>query len=208
MQIRNPAFKSKRSAQWTRERIDQLGKQEVQQLRTNAGTLGETEIVALCDEALLTRPKGNGKKSAAPAKGAKHLVSRGKAFEARGVHLEDARTSWGGVRKSDSTVVLSLWANAIKLRDGQCTYLLWAPNVNGSRPWSDTSAGKERRRHCELALENGAEGLLVYGEALEGHIPEDKARSVHGVDPESVVRLEIEQHGEEFWATWGKKAVL
>jgi hypothetical protein len=51
------------------------------------------------------------------------------------------------------------------------------------------------------------EGLLVYGEALDGHLPEDKARSVHGVDPETVLRFKVEKRGEEYWAVWGKKLV-
>jgi hypothetical protein len=36
-------------------------------------------------------------------------------------------------------------------------------------------------------------------------LPEDKARSVHGVDPETVLRFKVEKRGEEYWAVWGKK---
>jgi hypothetical protein len=105
-------------------------------------------------------------------------------------------------------VVLSLWADAVQSRDGGCGYLLWAPNVGGARPWSDTASGQERLKHCQLGLErDGAEGLLVYGETLDGYLPEDKARSVHGVDPETVLRFKVEKHGEEYWAVWGKKLV-
>jgi len=137
---------------------------------------------------------------------ARHLVSRSEAFQARSVHLEDPRASWGGVRHSDGTVVMSLWADAIESRGGSCGYLLWAPNTGGSRPWSDTPAGIKRLEHCKLAMANGvAEGLLVYGEALEGFIPEDRARSVHGVDPETVLLFTVEKYGKEYWASWGHK---
>ena len=110
------------------------------------------------------------------------------------------------MRKSDGAVVIGLWADAIESGDGTCSYLLWAPNVDGSRPWSDKAGGKERLEHCKLALTAGlVEALLVYGERLEGHIPEDRTRSVHGVDPETVVSLKVERRGEEYWAVWGRK---
>ena len=208
MQPGKEAFRARRSAAWTRERVDNLSKQEIQQLRANAGDLGEHDIVTLCDEALRSLPKGGGKRGAALAKTkkARRLISRGKAFEARGVHLDDARASWGGVRSSDGVVVMSLWADAVKLRDGACNYLLWAPNVDGARPWSDTPPGQERLKHCQLALEGaGAEGLLVFGERLDGYLPEERARSVHGVDPETVLRFKVEKQGDEYWAVWGKK---
>src|SRR6266851_4448142 len=192
MQAGKEAFRARRSAAWTRERVGNLSKQEIQQLRTNAGNLGEQDVVTLCDEALLALPKGGGKRNLALAKNgkARRLISRGKAFEARGVHLDDARGSWGGVRSSDGVVVMSLWA----------------PNVDGARPWSDTPSGQERLKHCQLALEGaGAEGLLVFGERLDDHLPEEKARSVHGVDPETVLRFKVEKQGDEYWAVWGKK---
>jgi len=208
MQPGKEAFRARRSAAWTRERVDNLSKQEIQQLRANAGDLGEHDIVTLCDEALRSLPKGGGKRGAALAKTkkARRLISRGKAFEARGVHLDDARASWGGVRSSDGVVVMSLWADAVKLRDGACNYLLWAPNLDGARPWSDTPSGQERLKHCQLALEGaGAEGLLVFGERLDAYLPEERARSVHGVDPETVLRFKVEKQGDEYWAVWGKK---
>src|SRR5207253_6117392 len=43
----------------------------------------------------------------------------------------------------------------------------------------------------------GAEGLLVFGERLDGHLPEERARSVHGVDPETVLRSEERRVGKE-----------
>src|SRR5216684_1356678 len=196
MQAGKEAFRARRSAAWTRERVDNLSKQEIQQLRTNAGNLGEQDVVTLCDEALLALPKGGGKRNLALAKNgkARRLISRGKAFEG------------GGVRSSDGVVVMSLWADAVKSRDGACNYLLWAPNVDGARPWSDTPSGQERLKHCQLALEGaGAEGLLVFGERLDDHLPEERARSVHGVDPETVLRFKVEKQGDEYWAVWGKK---
>lgn len=210
MQAPHAGFKSRRSAEWTRERIDELGKAEIEQLRANAETLGETAIATLCEEVLRVRPRNGAKRADAPAGSAKKrkgLISRAKAFEARGIFLQDARSSWGGVRKSDGVVVISIWASGIQSHDGGCSYLLWAPNVEGSHPWSDKPAGKERLEHCRLAHERGsAEGLLVYGERLEGHIPEDRARTVEGVDPETVVHFNIEQRGKEYWAVWGKKS--
>jgi hypothetical protein len=190
---------------WTRERIDKLDRQEVEQLRSNAAGLGEEGVVALCTEALQSRPKTNRGSASAKNPKVKRLISRGKAFEARGVFVQDPRTSWGGVRKSDGAVVLTLWSDDVVSRDGGCSYLLWAPNVGGARPWSDTPSGQERLKHCQLVMDGAAgEALLVVGERLQGHIPEDKARSVHGVDPETVVHFKVVKHGEEYWAVWGK----
>ena len=70
---------------------------------------------------------------------------------------------------------MALWAEAIESAEGGCRSLLWSANADGSRPWSDTSAGKERLEHCKRAVELGrAEGLLVYGQRLEGRLPEDR----------------------------------
>lgn len=209
MQVRKTAFRPTRTQEWTRERVDQLSRQDIQQLRVNAHELGETAVMALCDEALEARPKTAATRDHAPSPraSARRLISRSKALQARGVYPSDARTSWSGVRKDDGAVVMMLWAGAVQPSEGSCGYLLWAPNVDGARPWSDTAAGKERLEHCRLALQHGkAEGLLVHGERLDGHLPEHKARSVHGVDPEVVVRLEVELRGQEYWAVWGRKA--
>jgi hypothetical protein len=210
MQTGNMAFKSKRSPSWTPERIERLGTPDVRQLRENAERLGEAAVVALCDAALQSRPKTTAKRGAAGAlpKAARHLISRSKAFQARGVYLSDTDSSWSGVRKSDGAVVMSLWAPTVVSSEGGCSALLWAPNVDGSRPWSDLAAGKERLKHCKLALERGGgEGVLVYGEQFDGDAGEHNARSVYGADPERVVHFQVEQRGAEYWAVWGAKVV-
>ena len=204
------AFKRSGASDWTLERIAQLTVADIKQLRENAERLNEPGVAALCSEALTaatprTRSRAGGK--AATRTTARRLIARTRAFEARGVSLQDPRTSWGGMRKSDGAVVLAMWADAIESADGGCSYLLWAPNTAGARPWSDAPAGKERLEHCRRALALGsAEGLLVYGRSLDGHLPEDRADSVHGVDADTVVMFQVEMRGAEFWARWGKKA--
>jgi hypothetical protein len=192
------------SERWTIERIVRLDRSEVTQLRANAAGLGDANVVALCDKALLNAPKSTGSELTRRLKASGvRLVSRRSAFEARGVTLHEL-SSWGGVRASDGTVVLSLWKDAIQSDNGRCSYLLWAPNQQGSRPWSDKPAGKERLEHCRLACEQGsAEALLVYGEAFDGRIPEDKAKTISGVDATIVLRVDVVLHGREYWAMWG-----
>jgi hypothetical protein len=192
---------------WSAERIAQLTTQDIEQLRANAERLGEAAVLSLCEQALKARPaRKHGERSPRHALG-RHLISRSKAFQARGVFLAQGGGGWSGVRKSDGKVVMALWASAVVSSEGGCSHLLWAPNMKGSRPWSDMAAGKERLEHCKQALKDGgAEGLLVYGELLDGHLAEHKARSVYGVDPELVVHFRVEQRGDEFWAVWGKKA--
>jgi hypothetical protein len=113
-------------------------------------------------------------------------------------------SSWGGIRPSDGTVVMSIWKDDIRSESGRCSYLLWAPNEKGSRPWSDKPGGRERLEHCRQACERGsAEALLVYGERLAGHIPEDRATTVAGIDPSVVLRVEVVLRGREYWAVWG-----
>jgi hypothetical protein len=46
-----------RALDWTKDRIQNLTKVEVKQLRANAERLQEPEVVALCDEVLGSRPK-------------------------------------------------------------------------------------------------------------------------------------------------------
>ena len=192
---------------WTRERIERLPAPEIKQLRENAERLGEAELAALCGEVLkCARPSPRAARSvAAPRTKPRKLIARSKAFEARGVWLGDPGTSWGGVRKADGAIVMTLWADAIRSTGGSCSYLLWRPNVDGACPWSDKAAGRERLEHCKRAMELGqAEGLLVYGQALADHLPEDKAYTVHGVDPETVIHFSVELRGAEYWAVWGQ----
>jgi hypothetical protein len=191
---------------WTAERVKELSRAEVLQLQANATRLEAPELAALCAEVLKDMPaRGrNSSGAASPRKDHKRLIPRTKAFEARGVWLQDARSSWSGVRKSDGVVVFALWAKAVQSRDGGCCCLLWAPNGDGARSWSDTTAGRERLEHCKVALDRGgAEALLVHGEALEDRLPEDRARTVHGVDPDTVVGIRVERRGSEYWAAWG-----
>lgn len=51
-------FQRGRVELWTREKIESLSTPEVRQLQANALRLSETEIVALCDDVLGTRPRG------------------------------------------------------------------------------------------------------------------------------------------------------
>lgn len=203
-------FKRSRADAWTLERIGQLSVRDIKQLRENAQRLEEPAVAALCSQALKDahpRIEVRVRSRSAPRSRAGRLIARTRAFEARGVWLHNRRTSWSGVRKSDGTVVMALWADSIESAHGGCSYLLWAPNVDGSRPWSDQEAGRERLAHCRQALGQGrAEGLLVYGERFAAHIPEHKAHAVHGVDREIVVAFQVEMRGAEFWATWGRKA--
>jgi hypothetical protein len=208
--MKGNVFRRGRASDWTLERIEQLSVEDITQLRANAERLNEEAVVALCSQALSTAgPRGGsraGSKSAARTK-ARRLIARIRAFEARGVWLQDARTSWSGLRKSDGAVVMALWAAAIESTGGGCSCLLWAPNTDGTRGWSDAAAGRERFDHCKRAMALGsAEGLLVYGQALAGHLPEEKAYAVHGVDPETVVVFQVEMRGAEFWATWGRRS--
>lgn len=202
-------FQRARVELWTREKIESLSTEEVRQLHANALRLAESEIAAVCDEVLDARPRGRppAPRKPRPKGEARHLVSRTQALGLRGVTLRNPFWSRGGVRPSDGTVVLALWADDVQAADGACQYLLWAPNVENSRPWSDSPGGKERLEHCVKAAERGiAEGVLVYGERIEGALPEDKARSVAGADPAMVLRLRVEKRADEYWATWGGKA--
>jgi len=168
----------------------------------NAERLKEPEVAALCNEILDARPRGRPPvrrdRRAGPAR---RLVTRGKAFEMHGVRVRSRVWSRGGVR-SDGAVVLAVVADEVQEADGACSYLLWAPNVDDSRPWSDTPGGKERLEHCRIALERGAaEGLLVYGKRAAGAAPKDNGTSAERVDAETVLSLRVEKRGEEYWAT-------
>src|ERR1043166_6759806 len=121
------AFKPSRSQEWTRERVERLSKQDIEQLRANADRLGETGVVTVCDEALQARPTSAGGRGAARRAGSKHLISRAKAFQARGIYLPEAANSWSGVRKADGMVVMSLWASSVVSGPKGCSCVIWRP---------------------------------------------------------------------------------
>ena len=208
--MKTSVSKRGRAEDWTRERIGQLPAQEIMQLRSNAERLNEPDLAALCSDVLAkarSRARAELRSNAGPQTKARKLIARAKAFEARGVRLQDVRTSWGGVRASDGAIVMALWAEAIESVDGTCRYLLWAANTVGTRPWFDTPGGRERLEHCRRAIElGGAEGLLVYGQRLEGRLPEDRASAIYGADAETVLLFEVEARGQEYWAVWGRRA--
>ena len=89
------AFKSRQSQDWTPERLARLATVDLQQLRENAASLGAAAVVALCDAALEGRPKVRAKRGGAAAvpKRARNLISRSKAFQARGVFLPEQDSS-------------------------------------------------------------------------------------------------------------------
>ena len=138
-------------------------------------------MAALCSEALAKRRERTpaARKAGSTTK-PRHLVPRTRAFEARGVWIQDARTSWGGVRKSDGAVVIALWADAIESGERRL-HLLWAPNVDGSRPWSDQPGGIERLEHRQTrARARPRRRPACLRRAARRPHPEDRARAVHG----------------------------
>jgi hypothetical protein len=208
MHAGNIGFKRTRGQDWTAERIERLETHDVRQLRENAHHLGESEVVALCDAILRTRPRETSRRASLASKRSRNLISRHKAFEARGVFLPHADSGWSGVRPADGAVLMTLWAPAIVESARGCNVLLWGPNEGGSRPWSDSAAGRTRLKNCKLALERGGgEGILVYGEHFEGEAAEHNARSVYGADPERLIHFKVEQRGAEYWAVWGARAL-
>ena len=89
MQFAKHAFKPRQAQEWTPERLARLDTADLQQLRDNAASLGAAAVVALCDTALEGRPKARAKRGGATPlpKRARRLISRSKAFQARGVYL-------------------------------------------------------------------------------------------------------------------------
>lgn len=197
-------FRPTGTSRWTPESIQKLSSDEIAQLRDNAVRLGADEVAVLCEAALAASSAARRKPLASASKRQARLVPRRAAFQMRGVALNSGMSSWGGVRQSDGTVVFSLWADDVREEQGGCSYLLWAPNEAGSRPWSDTPAGRERLQHCEMAVQHGrAEGLLVHGVREEGCLPEERARTIRGVDPAVVVAFTVVRRGAGYWAVWG-----
>ena len=194
---------------WSIDRIKKLSAAEVRQLRKNAQYRKRDDVVGMCDEALRTSRKANtaGRAGKKPPRTGPRLVSRSKAFEARGVKLRNSRWSRGGVRESDGLVVFTVWARDIETSGEDCRYRLWAPNTDGLHPWSDTAGGKERLEQCGLALSQGqAEGILIYGEQRGSELPLEKASKVTGADADTVLRFSVRREGAEYWADWSAKA--
>lgn len=177
-------------AKWSKEQIDKLGTPELRVLLANAERLQEPEVAALCNQLLDARPRGRPAVRRDKRSGAgRRLVSRRKAFQMHGVSLRNRVWSRGGMT-AGGTLFLTLRADEVQEAHGTNSYLLWAPNVAASRPWSDTPGGEERLEHCRHALERGAaEGLLIYGTGADR------------VDAETVLSLRVEKRGEEYWAT-------
>ena len=180
-----------RIAKWSREQLDRLSTPELKTLRENAEHLKEPEVAALCSELLDARRR----------RPRRTLIARGRAFAMHGVTLRSRVWSCGGVR-DDGAVVLAVMADEVQKSEGADCYLLWAPNVDGSRPWSDTPGGIERLEHCRAALERGAaEGLLTYGKRAAGAAPKDDGTSGQRMNAAVVLRLRIEKRGDEYWAS-------
>jgi hypothetical protein len=192
-----------RVAKWSKEQLDKLSTLELRALLANAERLSEPEVAALCTEILDARPRGHAAVRQVRLPGqARHLVSRGKAFEMHGISPRSRTWSLGGIR-TDGAVVLTVRAAEVQKEDSQSSCLLWGPNVDDSRPWSDTPGGKERLEHCRIALERGAaEGLLAYAKRAVGTAPDANATGADRFDPKTVLSLHIEKRGEEYWATW------
>ena len=191
-----------RVATWSREQIDRFSTPEVRALLANAERLKETEVAGLCNEILDSRPRGHppAQRSARTSPGLR-LVSRAKAFEARGVRPASRLWSRGAIR-ADDMVVLMLRSETAEKAGGAQRYLLWAPNVGASHPWSDTAGGQERLQHCRIALERGAaEGLLTYGKRAAGAAQGDTGATRELIDAETVLALRVEKRGEEYWGT-------
>lgn len=191
-----------RVAKWSKEQIDTLSTPELRALLENAERLKEAEVAALCNELLDARPRGRPpvRRDRQPGL-ARRLVTRSRAFEMHGVKPVSRMWSCGGLR-SDGVVVLTVRADEMHKAEGEHSYLLWAPNIGDSRPWSDSAGGKERLEHCRIALERGAaEGLLIYGKRAAGAPPKDNRTKTDRVDAETVLKLRVEKRGEEYWAT-------
>lgn len=188
-----PLLPRGRVAHWSREQIDKLSTLELRALLANAERLHEPEVAAICNELLDARPHGHPPaRRRERAAEARRLVTRNKAFELHGATVRNRVWSRGGTR-SDGAVVMAMHIEEVRTAGEDMSCLLWAPNLGGSRPWSDSAGGKERLEQCRSALARGAaQGLLMHG----------AAGRAEGVDAENLLELRIEQRGEEYWANW------
>lgn len=191
-----------RIAKWSKEQLARLTTPELRTLLANAERLKESEVAALCNELLAARPRGRPPaRRDGPPRVARTLITRGRAFAMHGVTLRSRVWSRGGVR-DNGAVVLAVMADEVQKAGDADSYLLWAPNLHGSRPWSDTPGGMERLEHCRIALERGAaEGLLTFGKRAAGAAPKDDGTSGERVDAETLLSLRVEKRGEEYWAS-------
>lgn len=114
---------------WTKHKIEALKTADIEQLRANARARGSVDIVALCDEVLRERPKSTarGKAKCQHEPDGRPLVSRGRAFEMRGVKLHNPRWSWGGLRSTDGMVVFTVWAGDVETKGSARRYMLFGP---------------------------------------------------------------------------------
>ena len=200
-----------RETKWTEERIAALSAGEVRQLRANAERLGDATVADRCASVLAHRPRAasNDHDRVPSMRTAleRRLVSRSVAFGTNGIMLANRFWSRGGIAR-DGRVVFALWATDVVRDRNGASCLLWAPNVDGSRPWSDKPGGQERLEHCRRAIadaDGAASAFLVYGQRLNGVQPEDRAASVAGIDAGSLSELRVEKRGKEYWAVWGAR---
>jgi hypothetical protein len=189
--VRSPLPRG-RIAQWSRERIAALSTIELRALFDNAQRLHEPEVAAACDEILRSRPRGLVTRP--------RLVTWRRACQLHGVSVRSGKWSRGGIRP-DGAVLMGIAEEDVRRDEDGERYLLWAPNNDLSRPWSDTPGGLERLQHCRIALERGAaEGLLTYSKraaAAGAEEPGDDGPALRA--DAKLLSLRVEKLGEEYW---------
>lgn len=124
-----------------------------------------------------------------PMRSGAFLTAR--AFEWRGVTLSYPARSRSGLRDADGVVVFAMPRCRVRVNDWGCSCLLWLPSDTGHGEELAGAIGRERLRHCRLAVRLGmAEGFLL---------------DAHGVPaaPTEVLSLRVMRAGAEYWATWG-----
>ena len=111
-----------------------------------------------------------------PQQARKGLISRAKAFEARGIFLQDARGSWSGVRKSRGRGHQHLGERHPVTGRGLQLSSVGAQR-RGLAPWS-TARRQERLEHAASRTSEATPMPPGSRERLDGHIPEDRARTI------------------------------